>query len=118
MRGNLAECQADFKPGVRHFQVPELVLEYDCHFIRESLAQAPWNGNARSVRLERDVEMMVAGQSLSRHLREYATNHGTQGLLHNLIIGNQAVWRAISHPHVVDAWRFAVKTLHAGKGSL
>ena len=62
--------------------------------------------------------MMIAGQPFAGHLPQHATDHGAQRFLHDFVIGNQAVGRAFTHRPVVNAWRFAVKTLRAEKGSL
>src|SRR3546814_12036690 len=53
---------------------------------------------AGRLRLEGDIEMMLAGQSVAAHdLRQHAADHGAQRILHDFVIGNQAVADVFTH---------------------
>ena len=48
--------------------------------------------NTRCLRLESDVKMVLAGQSTpALNLAQHSANDGAQGLLHDLVVGNQAI---------------------------
>lgn len=97
MSRHLVEGQTNLEPRIAHLEVPELVLENDRHLIRKPFAEPGGDGHTRCTRLERDVEVMMAGQSLIRHLAQNTAHHRTQGILDNLVIGNQTIGRAFGH---------------------
>ena len=113
MRGDLAERQADFEMFGFSLQVPIFVLQHNGHFVGEAFVQMLRNGNARCLRLERDVEMMVAGQAIARDIAQHAANDGAQCLLHDVIIRNQAIYMLFGHGHLVDCRACEIKILVA-----
>jgi imidazoleglycerol-phosphate dehydratase len=96
-------------------QIPIFVLEHDGHFIREAFVQVRRDRNSGGLRLEGDVEMMVARQPPCRDVAEHATNHGAQCLLHHVIIGNQAVDMLFTHGRFVDREAAEIKMLVIAK---
>jgi imidazoleglycerol-phosphate dehydratase len=69
------------------------------------------DGNSRGLRLERDIEVMVAGQAVQRDIAENAANHGAQCLLHYIVIGNQAIDMLFTHARLVDCGGSKIKML-------
>ena len=67
-RRNAAERQPDGKAVLLDLQIPEAVLDDDRHLVGEALQQMLGDGNSRHPGLERDIEMMLAGQP-ARSLR-------------------------------------------------
>ena len=53
----------------------------------------------------------IARQTAALHRTEHAAHHGAQGILHDFIIGNQAVGRSIGHALFGDALRGAGQAL-------
>ena len=99
MRGNLVEAQPDREADIGDIQVPELVLEHDRHLVGEALAQVIGYLDPGHPGFEGDVEVMVAGQRAAArlYLSQNAADHCAQGLLHDLVIGDQAVGRIVTH---------------------
>ena len=79
-------------------QIPEAVLQHDRHFIGKFGDQMRRNIDADGLRLEGDIEMMLARQAvITDDLAEHAADHGAQRILHDFIIGNQAVAYIVTH---------------------
>src|SRR3546814_9549573 len=79
-------------------QVPEAILEDDRHLVGIFGDQMARNRDAGRLRLEGDIEMMLAGQAVAAHdLRQHAADHGAQRILHDFVIGNQAVADVFTH---------------------
>ena len=97
MRGNLAKRQANFKMFGLDLQIPIFVLQDNRHFVGEAFVQMLRNGNAGGLSLESNVEMMVTWKPVTRNVTQYAANHRTQRLLHNVIIRNQAINMLFGH---------------------
>ena len=113
MRRDLAERQANFEMFGLNLQVPIFVLQHNGHFIGEAFVQILRDGNTRRLRLERDVEMMVAGQAIARDIAQHAANDGAQRLLHYVIIRNQAIYMLFGHGLLVDCRACEIKILVA-----
>ena len=105
LRRHLVEAQPDRERSSSTFRSQIAVLEDDRHLVREALDQLRGDVDAGRLRLEGDVEMMLAGQPAARRDRaEHAADHGAQRLLDDLVIGNQAVGQSVAHaPWVADA---------------
>src|SRR5688500_17384589 len=98
-RRNAAERQADAERILLDLQVPEAVLEDDGHLVREALGEMLRNADARHARLERDVEMMVARKRAGPlDLAEHPADYVAQGLLHDLVVRDQAFRSLVAHP--------------------
>ena len=97
MRWHLIEGQPDLEPSIADLEIPIFVLEDDRHLVRETFPQTGRNGDAWRTRLEGDVEVMDAGQPFARDLTEDAADNSAQGILHDLVIGNQAVEWGLAH---------------------
>ena len=98
MRRDLVEGQAHLEMLVADLEVPEFILKDDRHFVREALHQMLGNVDAGRLGLEGDVEMMRTGQAAGLlHFAQHAANHRAQRLLHDLVIGNQAVGQVVAH---------------------
>lgn len=115
MRRNLAERQTDFKMFGLDLKVPIFVLKHDGHFIGETLVQMLRDDNARGLRLECNVKMMVAGQAVERNVAEHSANHCAKCLLHDVVIGNQAIGTLFTHWRLVDCELGKIKTLVIAK---
>src|SRR3954471_1480588 len=61
-RRRLVEREADLEPVLADLEVPEAVLDDDGHLVREAFGQVARYVDARRMGLERDVEMVLAGQ--------------------------------------------------------
>ena len=96
-------------------QVPIFVLEHDGHFIGEALVQMLRDRHAGRLRLESNVEMMIAGEAIQRNIAEHTADHGAQCLLHHVVIGNQAIGMLFAHARVVDCSPRKIKTLVIAK---
>ncbi len=102
VRRNLAERQANLEMLRLDLQVPIFVLEHDGHFVGKALVQMRWDHHTGRLCLECDVEMMVAGQAVQRDIAKHAAYNCAQGLLHDIVIGNQAIGTLITHARLVD----------------
>ncbi len=102
MRWYLAERQADFEMRSLDLQIPIFMLENDGHFVRKPLVQMRGDHHTGCLGLECDVEMMVAGQAVQRDIAKHAAYDCAQGLLHDIVIGNQAIGTLITHARLVD----------------
>ena len=115
MRRNLAKRQTDLEMVRLYLQIPIFVLEHDGHFVRKAFVQMLRDGNAGGLRLEGDVEMMVAGKPACRNIAEHATDHRAQCLLHHIVVGNQAIDMLFAHARLVDRETRKIKTLVVAK---
>lgn len=111
MRWDLAERQANFEMFGFDLQIPIFMLQDDGHFVGKPLMQVRRDNDAGCLCLERDVEMMVAGQSACGNIAKHTTHHRTQCLLHYVIIGNQAVGMLFAHARLVDCELGKIKML-------
>jgi imidazoleglycerol-phosphate dehydratase len=98
-----------------NFQIPIFMLEDDGHFVGKPLMQMGRYRNARGLRLESDIKMMVAGQAVLRHIAKHAANHRAQSLLHYIVIGNQAIGMLFAHACLVDCEAAEIKMLVIAK---
>src|SRR5690606_17342371 len=80
---------ADVKALVAHYEVPELVLEDDGEFFRIFRAQPVGYLHAIGARVERNKEMMVAGQAARRHVGQNLAQHAAQRFLCEKIVTDQ-----------------------------
>lgn len=64
------------------------------------------NRNTRRLSLESDIKMVIAGQAGHGNATQHAAHHRAQSLLHDIVIGNQALWCIVIHIWLVD-WLFA-----------
>ena len=97
-RRHVAERKADSEVVFLDLEVPEAVLEYDRHLVGKAFHQMLWDRNARRSGLEGDVEMVLAGEAAGQlDFAQYPPDHGTQRVLHNLVVGNQAFRRLVGH---------------------
>ena len=76
------------KPIAIDRQIPELVLENDGHFVGIFLAHRRGDGHARRLRLEGNVEMMIAGQAVASRIAKHLANNRSQGFLNQKIVSN------------------------------
>ncbi len=84
---NAAERQADLEGALGHGQIPELVLQDDGHLLGILHAQPLRHPHALGVGVERDIEMVVAGQAfLLGRVREHGADHAAQRLLGQKIV--------------------------------
>ncbi|KAK0363614.1 hypothetical protein LTR94_014342 [Friedmanniomyces endolithicus] len=98
MGRDLVEGQADLEMAVADLEIPELVLEDDGHLVRETFRQMLGDIHPGGMGLERDVEMMRARQAAGLlHFAQHAADDRAQGLLHDFVIGNQAVGQVFTH---------------------
>ena len=111
MRRDLAKRQPYFEMLGLDLQIPIFVLQYYGHFIGKALVQMLRDNHAGGLRLERDVEVMVTGQSVQRNIAEDAADHSAQRLLHDIVIGNQAIGALVGHGRLVDCERAEIKML-------
>ena len=101
-----AERQADREAVVLDLEVPEAVLDDDRHLVREALEQVFRDGDTRHPRLERDVEMMVAGEGSRRFdLAQNTAHDRPQCVLHDLVVRDQAFGSLVAHGFVVAGER-------------
>src|SRR5262249_34326528 len=85
---NATKRHADLETLLVDSQVPELVLEHDRHLGRE-LGQKPWrHAHALSLRIEGDVEMVLARQPVLGGIVEHRAHHATQRLLRKQIVAD------------------------------
>src|SRR3546814_4566231 len=92
---HLIERQSHLEPVFVDLQVPIEILDDDRHLVGKALQQMLWDIHAGRARAEGDVEMMGSGQAACfLHLAKDAADDGAQGVLHDLVIGNKAVWRS------------------------
>ena len=115
MRRDLAERQTDFEMFGLYLQIPIFMLQHDCHFVGETLVQVLWNDDAGDLRLEGDIEMMVAGKPARRDIAKHTADHRAQCFLHHVIIRNQAIGMLFAHPRLVDCERAEIKMLVVAK---
>ena len=93
-----AERQADGKAVVADTEVPELVLDDDRHLVGKAFEQMLGDRNARHPRLERNVEMMLAGKAARLlDFAQHTADNGAQRILHDLVVGNQALGGLVAH---------------------
>jgi hypothetical protein len=59
--------------------------------------------------LERDVKMMLAGQTVGLYLTQNPSDDSAQSFLHNFIIRNQAIGGTVIHSYLVARTRGRVK---------
>src|SRR3546814_19595628 len=79
-------------------QVPVAVLEDDRHVGWLFGGQMGRNSDRWGLLIEGDVKMMLAGQAVAAlDLRQHAADHGAQRVLHDFIVGNQAVADFVTH---------------------
>ena len=71
------------------FQIPELELQHDRHFLRIPVAQAVGHFHLRMIGAEGDIEMMVARQACRRDRGQHAANDAAQGIFNNDIVAHQ-----------------------------
>ncbi len=115
MRRYLAERQTNLEMLGLDLQVPIFVLQHDGHLVGKALVQMRRDNNARGLGFEGDVEMMVTGKAVQRHIAKYAANHRAQCLLHHIVIGNQAIGMLFTHCRLVDCEPRKIKTLVIAK---
>ena len=96
-------------------KVPIFVLQNDRHFVGETLVQMLRDDYARGLGLECNVKMMVARQAVQRNVAEHSADHRTQRLLHDVIVGNQAIGTLFTHRLLVDCELRKIKTLVIAK---
>jgi imidazoleglycerol-phosphate dehydratase len=113
VRGHLAERQANLEMLVANLQVPIFMLEDDGHFVRETLHQVHGDRNTRRAGLEGDVEMMLAGKPAGRDIAQNATDDRPQRLLHDIVVGNQAIRGILAHARLVDPRMAEIKIVVA-----
>ena len=103
--GHLIEAQSHRKTCLGDGQIPELVLDDDCHLVRKTFAQALGDVDPRCCSLERDVKVVDAGQCTAAgdDLAKHAADNRAQRFLHDLVIGDQTVLWSITH--CVSKWR-------------
>src|SRR3546814_10990998 len=87
----LFRSQSHLEPVFVDLQVPIAIRDDDRHLGGKALQQMLWDIHAGRARAEGDVEMMGSGQAACfLHLAKDAADDGAQGVLHDLVIGNQA----------------------------
>ena len=96
--GDAAERQADFETILRHYQIPELMLQNEGHLLG-ILRQDAWRqpdpfGPGR----EGNIEMMIAGKAVLGGIGQHGSHDSAQGLLGEDIVTN-----------VIDSHRGAVR---------
>jgi imidazoleglycerol-phosphate dehydratase len=96
-------------------QIPIFMLQHDGHLVGKTLVQMRWNDDAGGLRLECDVEMMVARKPACRDIAQHTPHHRAQCLLHHIIIGNQAVDMLFAHARLVDCEVCKIKMLVVAK---
>src|SRR5690606_8858319 len=87
--GNLAEGEIDGKAILHDLEVPELMLKHDGYFLGILLAQPLGNIDARRVRAEGNVEMMLARQALVARYLQRGADHAAKRLLRHDIVMHQ-----------------------------
>ena len=100
MRWHLTEREADFEMLGPNLKVPIFMLQDDRHLVREALHQMHRDRNPGRAGLEGDVKMMFAGKAARRHIAEHTADHSAQRLLHDVVIGNQAVGCIVGHTRI------------------
>src|SRR5262249_46287058 len=85
---NAAERQADLEAVFMHHQVPELVLQDDGHLLRVLRHQARRQLHPFCLGQERNVEMMIAGQTALGRVVEHPTKHSAHRIARKDIISD------------------------------
>ena len=100
-RRDAVESQPDLECIVMDLKVPKLVLQDDRHFVREARDQMLRDVDTGGTRFESDVKMMRARQHVRMaDLSQHAPDDRAQGLLHDFVIGNQAIGLMVAHLRV------------------
>lgn len=96
---HLVKAEADGKAIFVNAQIPEFVLQHDGHFIGEPFAQMFRDRYPGRGGLEGNVEMVVAWQraAVLLNFAQHPADYSAQSLLHDFVIGYQAIWRFITH---------------------
>jgi len=99
--GNSVERQLHFEAVFRNDQIPEAVLQHDCHFVRVFFFEALGENDARRLCEKRNVEVMFARQAALGDLIEDGANDPAHRiLLDGLVIDHRprrrhaCLWRA------------------------
>src|SRR5262249_21809174 len=79
--GDATERYADLEPVLGHLQVPELMLEHDCHLFRILRAHAGRKAHALGAGVKRNIEMMLARQTILGGVHQHLTHDAAQGVL-------------------------------------
>src|SRR5690349_7199586 len=97
-RRNPTEAEADRELVLADLEIPEAVLDDDRHLVRKALDQMLRDMHPRHLGLEGDVEMVAARQAAALlDLVKDPPDHVAQGLLHDLVIGNQGLRWFLAH---------------------
>ena len=90
-RVNSIDQELDLEAFLGDREIPEAMLEDDHHLLGILLLQAARQHHARSLRIEGDIEMMLARQAaLREHLGEDLAHDAAQGLLRQRIVVDRA----------------------------
>ena len=84
--GDTVERQLDLERVLLDREVPEPVLEDDHHLLRILVLEASRHADTGSLRIEGDIEMVIAGQAGLEHLHQHATHDAAHGILHQGIV--------------------------------
>src|SRR5581483_10016480 len=85
---NVGERELHLEAVVRHLQVPELVLQDDGHLLGILLLEPFGHRDALGARIKGDVQMVLAGQALALHPRQYLTHDAPQSILREKIVSD------------------------------
>jgi len=97
-RSDPAEGQSDAERILLDLQIPETVLDDDGHLVRETFNQVLGDRDSGSTRAEGDVEMVVAGQAArTLDLTKHTADNCAQGVLHDLVVRDQAFRSLVGH---------------------
>ena len=91
--GDAVERQLHLKAAVVDGKIPEAVLQHDRHLGGILVLQALRQHDARGRGIERDVEMMVAGQPRLGSLREHGAHDAAHGVLGQRVIVDRRLGR-------------------------
>ena len=80
-------------------EIPELMLQDDGDVLRMLRAQAVRHLHAVGLGIERDVEMMLAGQAVFRGVSQDVAHHAAQGLLGENIVADMVRGHPGNLPH-------------------
>src|SRR3546814_2734369 len=86
---HVVEAQGHGERRLVQFQVPELVLDDDGHFVRILRAQMLRQPHVRMIGAECDVEMMVARQAMPADLDQRLAQHAAQRALDHSDVSQQ-----------------------------
>jgi len=83
---NIVEREFDLETLLGYFEVPELMLQDDGHFIRVLFHQAIRYRYARAMGVESDIKVMLAGKTGLCNLLQHGTYDAAQRRLrHNIV---------------------------------